>query len=526
MANGVLVIKEDTFNGVRASLKGSSEGSTKDPMDTQRSVRRPLQGMEIKRDKYAVIRVLSNEGRINSDLVNSSAPQMNVNYTSNLMIQSVQESRQEKSQIIQTFGEDFVYFLGEQPSQIQIAAQLLDSQNFQWHQEWWVNYSNALRGTRLVDKSSRVFLEVDDIMFEGYILSASTSRAADDHLRVNLTFSMLITNKIYLSEIRNKYLPPSRLTEDQIRAVANSDYTESSASKLKQAEELKSAVDAVAQASKGVPSSTRRSAVVIQKAVGESGSTVKGTSDYLEAVYAKLVEYSEKPYFVTRSAAEYPESGGGSSISSSSTESDTSTPISKLDRQDQAVFKDLITPSVAEQVNQSTPAHKRSDSDLDSLRGDPNSRVVEPILDNVLSPRGPLPYEVDRVSIPTADNPTSIGDDVRDAASGGPRNTGNPRIPEGNVVREILPGSIMDTLRGATADFLPIELTTSEEEDTSTVPTPSGGNVGYDPNNNTIPLSSNNLPSDTRGVDVLRAVPLVLYSGEEVKRVSLPRVLV
>lgn len=203
MAN--VILKPDRFTSIPSALIKSEIGKTS---DAQASVRRPTGGLELKPDRYGSLRVVTAAGSAQR-LINTSAPNavgdLSAPYTTNLIIQSVQESREEKSQIIQTFGADFVYFFGERPVQIQISAQLIDANNFRWHQEWWENYRLSLRGTELVRKDARAYLEVDDVMYEGYITSASTQRSADTYNNVALTFTLLVTNKVYLRELVNSY---------------------------------------------------------------------------------------------------------------------------------------------------------------------------------------------------------------------------------------------------------------------------------------------------------------------------------
>ena len=145
------LLREDRFSNVmfESDSSGSQGHFLND--DSQKAVRRPLLGMEHKEERYAVIRVVSSLGGP-LDIHNTSAPQKDENksdssatmasYSSNILIQTIQENREEKTQIIQTFGDDFVYFFGERPVQISVSAILLDSNNFRGHQEWWAIYES------------------------------------------------------------------------------------------------------------------------------------------------------------------------------------------------------------------------------------------------------------------------------------------------------------------------------------------------------------------------------------------------
>jgi hypothetical protein len=225
MADSFTLIREDRFSGYKITDSPSTLSGSNGASDKQKSVRRPLLGMEHKEERYAVLRIISSANSP-QNLINTSADQdqgstsVLKSYTSNLLIQSIQESREEKSQVIQTFGNDFVYFFGERPIQIQISAQLLDSNNFRWHQEWWENYSKYLRGTQVVRRDSRIYLEVQDTIYEGYITRASTSKTADNPRLVSLNFSMLVTNKIYMRPIRNRYTAADTISAESLTEMA------------------------------------------------------------------------------------------------------------------------------------------------------------------------------------------------------------------------------------------------------------------------------------------------------------------
>jgi hypothetical protein len=159
-------------------------------------VRRPLRGIQIKEDTYAALTVYSPYSQL--EIHNSSAPEGTRNYTTNFILQSVQETRQEKFQPFPTFGNTFGFFFGEQPRFMSFSAILLNTADFQWEIEWWANYEEFLRGTRLTDRQMRAYLTYDDVVIEGYITNASTSKTASTPYEVPLQFSMWVTGIEYL----------------------------------------------------------------------------------------------------------------------------------------------------------------------------------------------------------------------------------------------------------------------------------------------------------------------------------------
>lgn len=157
-------------------------------------MRRPLRGIEIKEDTYATIRVVTSCGR-DVELFDSSTPQgVNRNGYSNFMLQSVQETRMEKHQIIETFGEAYVFFFGEAPRFLDCQAVLLNTHDFNWRAEWWANYDASFRGTRLAELGARLYLFYDDVIVEGYLISCSGSEQADKPNVVMINFRIFVTN--------------------------------------------------------------------------------------------------------------------------------------------------------------------------------------------------------------------------------------------------------------------------------------------------------------------------------------------
>lgn len=126
---------------------------------------------------------------------------------SNFLLQSVVEARMEKQQIVETFGDPYIFFFGEQPRFIDVTAVLLNSNDFNWLAEWWSNYDNYLRGTKLVEMGARMYLFYDDVIVEGYMLMSSTNMSQDMPLFATLSFRMFVTNYSNVSLTGNDYYP-------------------------------------------------------------------------------------------------------------------------------------------------------------------------------------------------------------------------------------------------------------------------------------------------------------------------------
>src|SRR5690606_2288352 len=170
------------------------------------NVRRPLRGIEVKEDTYAMIKIIRADG-IEVPLVDSSDSLGISTRTASFLLQSVQEARMEKHQIIETFGEPYIYFFGEAPRFIDCQAMLINSLDFNWEAEGWDNWENKIRGTKTVELRARTYLFYDDTIIEGYMLMAQAVKVSDSPFIVNLTWRMFVTNYRNISFIGDPNYP-------------------------------------------------------------------------------------------------------------------------------------------------------------------------------------------------------------------------------------------------------------------------------------------------------------------------------
>lgn len=169
-------------------------------------IRRPTRGIVLKEDTFATLRVVTGSGQSRwlidagsrrddpvqkpQDLQNFSATDV----YSNFLVQSVSEERVEKQQILETFGEAYIFFFGERARILNISGVLMNSWDFNWEAEWWENYERELRGTRCVENDARVFLQFDNTLIGGYILASSAQKNAQERNWVNFSFQMFVTS--------------------------------------------------------------------------------------------------------------------------------------------------------------------------------------------------------------------------------------------------------------------------------------------------------------------------------------------
>lgn len=183
------------------------------PTGSPQNVRRPFRGIQVKRDTYATIKVVDALGNP-IPLIDSSAPPaeeggrigQSLAY-SNFILQSVEEQRVEKQQIVETFGEDYIFFFGERPRVYTFNVLLINTRNFNWKSEWWTNYENTLRGTRLLERNARMYIYFDDVVIEGYMLQAQATATTDNPYMMPLIFQVFCTNHAFVSEVGSIFTP-------------------------------------------------------------------------------------------------------------------------------------------------------------------------------------------------------------------------------------------------------------------------------------------------------------------------------
>ncbi len=206
-----------------------------------RNVRRPFRGIELKKDTYATIKVIDALGRpvlftdssappaapAEDDAGNFiTAPEIGASTEySNFILQSVTEQRVEKQQIVETFGEDYIFFFGERPRIYNFTALLLNSRNFNWKNEWWKNYEDILRGTRLLERNARMYIYYDDVVIEGYMLTAQAMSTVDDPYKLPLSFQVFCTNYSIIGDVGSIFTPTFQGAVAERDSITGADLT-------------------------------------------------------------------------------------------------------------------------------------------------------------------------------------------------------------------------------------------------------------------------------------------------------------
>jgi hypothetical protein len=172
-------------------------------------IRRPTRGIVLKEETFATLRVVSGSGE-NRWLIDAGSRRDSTrpggsqrlsingktatNIYSNFFLQTIGEERIEKQQILETFGEPYVFFFGQRARVMSFSGILVNTWDFNWEAEWWDNYENELRGTKCVENDAKVFLQFDNTLIGGYIMASSAQKNAQDRNWVNFSFQMFITS--------------------------------------------------------------------------------------------------------------------------------------------------------------------------------------------------------------------------------------------------------------------------------------------------------------------------------------------
>lgn len=173
--------------------------------------RRPLRGIQLRRDQVAYITIIDKYGK-HIPLVDAGGEEdelgvgRSVRYT-NFLVQSYAAQRKEKQQIIQTFGEDFTFFYGEQPKIYNVNGILMHTADFNWRNEFLYNYDNYLRGTKLVERKARAYIIQGGLMWEGYLIGFAHQESSAQPYHVSFSFQFLLTAETIVDNVGDVSFP-------------------------------------------------------------------------------------------------------------------------------------------------------------------------------------------------------------------------------------------------------------------------------------------------------------------------------
>lgn len=174
-------------------------------------IRRPLNGIVIKPNTNAYVQVVdvatgrptyvfnevgsltrSNAAEVDTKKAAKRQPQHR--YWTDWLLQSVHESRQEKFQIVETFGAPLFYSFGERPRLLNFQAVLLNTADYPWEAEFWENWDKFFRASKLIEHGNQMLIGFDDVVVTGYPINATAAKSVGSPYAVTVSFSLLITS--------------------------------------------------------------------------------------------------------------------------------------------------------------------------------------------------------------------------------------------------------------------------------------------------------------------------------------------
>jgi len=189
---------DDSYRRSRHLLRGASERARllNEENLRENSLARQLSQ---KRDQPATIRLIRR--RKMDELADLPAGEQRVPWVNlippntKFFLEQVSESREEKVQVIDTFGEWVAFFFGRKPEVYSYSGTLLNAKNHDWKNEFQDNYDNYLRGSQAVKHRATMILQYDDVMVEGYMMNCSISQNAMADKSVPFQFTLLVINR-------------------------------------------------------------------------------------------------------------------------------------------------------------------------------------------------------------------------------------------------------------------------------------------------------------------------------------------
>lgn len=113
------------------------------------------------------------------------------------ILDGVQESHTERSQIIETFGDFYVFMFGQRPPVYNFTGTLINAKNASWVTDFMYMYEMWLRGTRCVENNAIVIITYGGRQIEGLILSTANQTMAASEMGVPFQFSVVVFERRY-----------------------------------------------------------------------------------------------------------------------------------------------------------------------------------------------------------------------------------------------------------------------------------------------------------------------------------------
>lgn len=114
---------------------------------------------------------------------------------SKFFLESYSEGHAERSQIVETFGDAYIFFFGERPIVYTFNGTLLNTKDINWKEDFMFYYNNFLRGTKAVGYNAKVLLTYGFNQIEGYVMGVNMGANAQNEKGVQMSFQMFVTKR-------------------------------------------------------------------------------------------------------------------------------------------------------------------------------------------------------------------------------------------------------------------------------------------------------------------------------------------
>jgi hypothetical protein len=115
--------------------------------------------------------------------------------TNQFLLQSVNQPRNEKFQLLETFSEPVLYMFGERQEVFTFTGILLDTKSHSWRREFLDLYQNTLRGTRLAELGASAFITYRGQTFEGFVISTNVQDSVGMYGAVTFSITVVIRKR-------------------------------------------------------------------------------------------------------------------------------------------------------------------------------------------------------------------------------------------------------------------------------------------------------------------------------------------
>ena len=149
--------------------------------------------------------------------------------TNKFYLTSVQETREEKAQIMETFGSAVAFFYGEKTKIYSFSGHMLETKSsvkklehkYLWTSSFLKLWDEKLRATRLAESGSKAILTFQNNSVYGYPLNLQIMRGADQPVSTQFSFSMLVTTHKLMenNKIDDLYTVPETIDSLQARQL-------------------------------------------------------------------------------------------------------------------------------------------------------------------------------------------------------------------------------------------------------------------------------------------------------------------